>query len=164
MNILIATGIRIGELTHIRLDDISDGARRIRIRGKGNKERAVYIGNQSLRETLGAFLLKRKGIKADTDYLLLNRNKRRLTEQAFRTRLRRLSSDLGIQPHITPHRFRHSAATLLIEEGIDIRIVQRLLGHSSISTTEVYTYVSDASLMTALQVADPLSKLQTEFT
>ena len=164
MNILIVTGIRVGELTHIHLSDISDGARRIRIRGKGNKERSVYIGNAALRAALKDYLAKRTETPVNTDYLFLNRSTGRLTEQAFRLRLRRLSSALGIRPHITPHRFRHSAATLLIEAGVDIRIVQRLLGHSSISTTEIYTHVSDASLMAALQTADPLSRLASEFT
>lgn len=164
MNLLIATGVRIGELTHIRLGDISDEGRRIRIRGKGNKERTVYVGNQKLREALQGFVRERQKLAAESDFLFLNRNLKRLTEQAFRIRLRRLSSGLGIAPHVTPHRFRHSAATLLIEEGIDIRIVQRLLGHSSISTTEIYTHVSDASLMAALQTADPLGKLRPEFT
>ena len=164
MSLLIATGVRIGELTHIRINDISDGAGRIRIRGKGDKERTVYVGNQTLRTTLQDYLAQRAKLAVDNDFLFLNRNLRRLTEQAFRIRLRRLSTDLGIAPHVTPHRFRHSAATLLIEEGIDIRIVQRLLGHASISTTEIYTYVSDASLMAALRSADPLGKLSAEFT
>ncbi len=64
----------------------------------------------------------------------------------------------------TPHRFRHSAATFLIEEGVDIRFVQRLLGHSSIATTEIYTRVSDTALMQAINTADPLSKMLSEFT
>ncbi len=163
MKLLLATGIRIGELTHIRLGDVSDGAGRLRIRGKGNRERTVYIGNSQLRAALQDYLINRARLTTDTDYLFLNRNRQRLTEQAFRMRLRRLSADLQIQPYVTPHRFRHSAATLLVEEGIDIRIVQRLLGHASISTTEIYTYVSDTSLRAALLAADPLSKLASEF-
>ena len=83
----------------------------------------------------------------------------RLTPQAFRKRLRTLSKSLRIEPHLTPHRFRHSAATLLIEEGVDIRLVQRLLGHASIATTEIYTKVSDNSLSAAMASADTLGKI-----
>ncbi len=89
---------------------------------------------------------------------------KRLSEQAIRTRLKKLSNTLGLPKAITPHQFRHSAATFLIEEGVDIRVVQRLLGHSSIATTEIYTRVSDASLISALAAADPLGKLGAECT
>ena len=81
----------------------------------------------------------------------------RLTPQTYRKRLRTLSETLRIEPHLTPHRFRHSAATMLIEEGVDIRLVQRLLGHASIATTEIYTKVSDNSLSTAIVAADTLA-------
>ena len=70
-----------------------------------------------------------------------------------------MSNSLLIEPYLTPHRFRHSAATLLIEEGVDIRIVQRLLGHASISTTEIYTKVSDNSLVAAIERADTLAQV-----
>ncbi len=80
-------------------------------------------------------------------------------EPAFRKRLRTVSHSLLIAPYLTPHQFRHSAATLLIEEGVDIRIVQRLLGHASISTTEIYTKVSDNSLVAAIERADTLSQV-----
>jgi integrase/recombinase XerD len=159
IKLMIATGIRVGELTNIRISDIHDEGWKIRIRGKGNRERTVYIGNSALLEELRACLVSRKAVTSSAEFLLLNTRGARLTEQALRGRLRNLSSKLGIQPHITPHRFRHSAATYLIEEGVDIRFVQRLLGHSSIATTEIYTRVSDTSLMTAIEIADPLGKL-----
>jgi integrase/recombinase XerD len=82
-----------------------------------------------------------------------------LTAPAFRKRLRTVSKELVVEPHLTPHRFRHSAATLLIEEGVDIRLVQRLLGHASIATTELYTKVSDNSLIAAIERADTLSQV-----
>ena len=70
-----------------------------------------------------------------------------------------MSQTLAIAPYLTPHQFRHSAATMLIEEGVDIRIVQRLLGHASISTTEIYTKVSDNSLVAAIERADTLAQV-----
>jgi len=160
IKLMIATGIRVGELTHIRTTDIHDNGRKIRIRGKGNRERTVYVANSALLQDLQTHLAIRNAAPpSGGDFLLLNSRGGRLTEPALRGRLRSLSVKLGIHPPITPHRFRHSAATFLIEEGVDIRFVQRLLGHSSIATTEIYTRVSDTSLISAIETADPLGKL-----
>ncbi|MGM3159462.1 tyrosine-type recombinase/integrase [Dickeya undicola] len=164
IKLMIATGVRVGELTRIRLSCISNDGYRIRIKGKGNRERNVYIGNPALRAELQDIKLRLSRLANDETYLLLNRYGRRLTEQALRRRLRLLAETCRLDTRITPHRFRHSAATFLIEEGVDIRFVQRLLGHSSISTTEIYTRVSDTALMQAIDVADPLGKLLSKFT
>jgi len=80
--------------------------------------------------------------------------------QSIRSRLRSIASQSGIQRRITPHMLRHTAATLLIETGVDIRFVQRLLGHSSIATTEIYTHVTDEALRSSLARADVLSNLK----
>ena len=92
-------------------------------------------------------------------YLFLNSRGARLTETTFRKRLRYVSKSLLIKPYLTPHKFRHSAAMLLIEEGVDIRLVQRLHGHASIATTEIYTKVSDNSLVTAIERAETLAQV-----
>ena len=161
---MVATGVRVGELTNIRTPDIGDQGKQIRIMGKGNRERLVFVTNPRLLADLQRYLSLRSSLASpETTYLLVNKNGKRLTEQALRVRLKRLSKKLGISPHLTPHRFRHSAATLLIEEGVDIRVVQRLLGHSSIATTELYTHVSDASMVSALQTANTLGKLGSEY-
>ena len=81
---------------------------------------------------------------------------------AFRKRLKLICKDKGIAPHLTPHQFRHSAATLLIENEIDIRVVQRLLGHASIATTEIYTHVSNIALQQAIARADILAHFEPE--
>lgn len=164
IRLMIATGIRVGELANIRLQDVTDQATRIRIRGKGNRERLVFIGNRALAEDLSTYLARRGALDLCHDFLFVNKNMKRLSEQAIRGRLKSLSGSLHLEKAITPHQFRHSAATYLIEEGVDIRFVQRLLGHSSIATTEIYTRVSDASLINALTAADPLRKLSSEFT
>ncbi len=164
VRLMVATGVRVGELANIRIQDVTDQSTRIRIRGKGNKERNVFIGNRSLAQDLSGFQSARRDLGLDHDFLFVNRNMKRLSEQAIRTRLKKLSNTLGLPKAITPHQFRHSAATFLIEEGVDIRVVQRLLGHSSIATTEIYTRVSDASLISALAAADPLGKLGAECT
>jgi len=157
--LLIVTGMRIGEITNLKLKDITGACTRICVRGKGNKERTVYVTNERLLLDFRSYWERKSKIGAPTDFLFLNRRGTRLTEPAFRKRLRTVSKVLLITPHVTPHQFRHSAATMLIEEGVDIRIVQRLLGHASISTTEIYTKVSDNSLVAAIERADTLSQV-----
>lgn len=164
IKLMITTGVRVGELTRIKLSSISNDGYRIRIHGKGNKERNVYIGNPDLRAELQHVKWLATQDPHDGDFLLLNQNRKRLTEQALRRRLRLLAEECKLDTRVTPHRFRHSAATFLIEEGVDIRFVQRLLGHSSIATTEIYTRVSDTALMQAINTADPLGKMLAEFT
>lgn len=159
--LLIVTGLRIGEATHLRIGDVCALGRKIRVRGKGSRERCVYVTNQRFLYEFSAYCEERRRDACSfEEYLFLNTRGSRLTEATFRKRLRTLSQDLMIEPRITPHRFRHSAATLLIEEGVDIRIVQRLLGHASIATTEIYTKVSDNALFDALTRADTLSHLE----
>lgn len=157
--LLIATGLRIGELTHLRLKDLSSGGKRIRVIGKGNRERTVYVTNQRLLHDLTTYWEYRLRIDEAKAFLFLNYRGARLSEAAFRKRLRTISQSLSLTEALTPHRFRHSAATLLIEEGVDIRIVQRLLGHASIATTEIYTRVSDNSLINAIAQADTLAQV-----
>lgn len=159
IRLLLATGVRVGELTSIRLPDVTADGTAIRISGKGNRERTVFIGNPQLQSDLAAYLRARVQSPTDSNHLLLNQRGKPLTPQGLRLRLRRISDELQITPRVTPHRFRHTAATLLIEEGVDIRLVQKLLGHSSISTTEIYTHVSDTSLKSAIERADPMAKL-----
>lgn len=157
VRLLVVTGLRIGELTTLRVKDVSGAATHIRVRGKGDRERTVYVANDRLCSDFRFFWQNRYDNGGSEAWLFINTKGNRLTEQAFRKRLRTLSRSLRIEPHLTPHRFRHSAATLLIEEGVDIRLVQRLLGHASIATTEIYTKVSDNSLSSAIVAADTLA-------
>ncbi|MEM8572626.1 MAG: tyrosine-type recombinase/integrase [Pseudomonadota bacterium] len=159
--LLIVTGLRIGELTALRVCDVTGAATQIRVRGKGDRERTVYVANDRLQTDFRRYWENRCDIEGAQAWLFTNTKGDRLTPQAFRKRLRRLSKSLRVEPHLTPHRFRHSAATLLIEEGVDIRLVQRLLGHASIATTEIYTKVSDNSLSSAVTAADTLAKVDT---
>lgn len=158
--VLLATGLRIGELTNLRIRDVSGAGSRIRVIGKGDRERVVYITNQRLLLDFSTYWQRRLRDGAPGDFLFLNTCGTRLTEAAFRKRLRTISKQLKLAEHLTPHRFRHSAATLLIEEGVDMRIVQRLLGHASIATTELYTKVSDNSLVAAIERADILGCIE----
>ena len=154
--LLVVTGLRISELTSLRVLDVTGAASRIRVRGKGDRERTVYVANDRLQNDFRHYWQNKYDTEGAQAWLFANANGDRLTPQAYRKRLRTLSRSLRIEPHLTPHRFRHSAATLLIEEGVDIRLVQRLLGHASIATTEIYTKVSDNSLSSAVTAADTL--------
>lgn len=152
--LLVATGLRISELCSINLEDVSPDGSSIRIRGKGNRERTVFLSNVELQGRL-AEACRIRG-SATTEPLFVSRRRLRLSPQAYRLRLHRLRASSGLTSRITPHCLRHTAATLLIEAGVDIRFVQRLLGHASISTTEIYTHVVDESLRNALLKADPM--------
>jgi integrase/recombinase XerD len=157
--ILIATGLRVSELCAISLGDIAPDATSIRIKGKGDKERIVYVVNSDLQILIFNEVGRRRSSPIHGDPLLISNRCTRLTPQAVRLRFHRLAVSSGITSKLTPHRLRHTAATLLIESGVDIRFVQRLLGHSSISTTEIYTKVSDTSLRAALARADLLRSM-----
>ena len=157
--LLVVTGLRISEIPDLNVSDVSGAASRIRVRGKGNRERTVYVTNERLLLDFRTYWEWRYRVAGAASCLFVNSLGGRLTAPAFRKRLRTVSKKLVVEPHLTPHRFRHSAATLLIEEGVDIRLVQRLLGHASIATTELYTKVSDNSLVAAIERADTLSQV-----
>jgi integrase/recombinase XerD len=155
---MVATGIRVGELCRLRAEDIAPDAASIRVHGKGSKDRVAYIVDVACRKELQAMVERRRtaGLGAP---LFVNRVGAKLKPQSVRLRLRRAAEAAGLTRRVTPHMLRHTAATLLIETGVDIRIVQRLLGHSSIATTEVYTHVSDETLRTTLERANVLQGL-----
>lgn len=143
MELLFATGMRISELCSLKLSDIDLKSGNILIYGKGAKERILQLGNQ---EVISALTLYHKTFEDDITacgYFFVNRLQHRLSEQSVRFMINRYAKLAGISQHITPHMFRHSFATLLLEQDVDIRYIQRILGHSSISTTEIYTHVSN---------------------
>ncbi|WP_342709580.1 tyrosine-type recombinase/integrase [Bradyrhizobium sp. B124] len=159
--LMIATGIRVGELCKIRISDIAPEGTRVRIRGKGARDRHVYVSDAVLQSELVQLLECRAKERSKVAHLFLNRLKRPMRPQSIRRALRRYSEVSSNRRRITPHMLRHTAATLLIERGVDIRFVQKLLGHSSISTTEIYTHVSDEALRASLERADVLANLVT---
>lgn len=143
IELLFATGLRISELCSLRLSDIDFISNNVLIYGKGAKERILQIGNS---EVLSALSLYHETFKSDIDacgYFFVNRLQKKLSDQSVRYMITRYAKLAGIEQHLTPHMFRHSFATLLLEQDVDIRYIQRMLGHSSISTTEIYTHVSN---------------------
>lgn len=143
VELLFATGMRISELCSLGLEDIDFESKNILIYGKGAKERIIQIGNQSVYDALLQYRDLFTEEIASCGYLFVNRLGHRLSDQSVRFMLCRNAELAGIQQHITPHMFRHSFATLMLEQEVDIRYIQRMLGHSSINTTEIYTHVSD---------------------
>lgn len=144
LEVLYATGIRISELLEIKFEqvDITNGV--IRILGKGNKERIVPIGEYSI-DILSTYLDNRDELVKDTktNYLFLNNTGKRLSRQGFHKALKQILKANNITKDISPHMLRHSFATHLIENGADLRVVQELLGHSDITTTRIYTHVTN---------------------
>ena len=159
IKLLIVTGLRISELTNLKVRDVSPDGCQSLVTGKGSKERIVFVPNRKLQEEFQSYCQVRSEQGSMKSPLFLNIAGRRLRAATFRKRLRALSKRLGSEPHLNPHRFRHSAATLLIEEGIDIRMVQALLGHANLKTTEIYVRVSNQALRRAMERADVLSAI-----
>jgi len=119
----------------------------------------AYVADSELRKQLKHYLEWRLRRNDVTSPLLVSQYGAPMRPQSIRSRLRRHAEQAGLTRRVTPHMLRHTAATLLIESGVDIRFVQRLLGHSSIATTEIYTHVSDEALRTTLERADVLGML-----
>lgn len=159
VRLMVATGLRVGELCKLHVTDISPDGASLRIHGKGSRDRVAYIADVAFQAELRALVDRRRRADGSSAPLFVNRQRSRLRPQSIRVRLHRAAATAGLARRITPHMLRHTAATLLIENGVDIRIVQRLLGHSSIATTEIYTHVSDETLRTTLERANILQSL-----
>jgi site-specific recombinase XerD len=155
---MVSTGMRIGELCKLRIEDIAPDGSSLRVHGKGSRDRVAYISDVHLRRELVRLVAGRRSQRNHNDALFVNRHGSPMRPQSIRSKFRRYATDIGLLRRITPHMLRHTAATLLIEQGVDIRFVQRLLGHSSIATTEIYTHVSDEALRMTLERADVLGK------
>ena len=139
---LFSTGMRVSELCNIKLNNINLQAGIIKIKGKGDKERIIQICDNEAKKVLKEYFeLFSEQIKK-TKCFLINRLDKQISEQSVRLMIKKYQKISGIDKHITPHMFRHSFATLLLEEGVDVRYIQHMLGHSSISTTQIYTKVN----------------------
>ncbi|WP_082641506.1 tyrosine-type recombinase/integrase [Bradyrhizobium yuanmingense] len=158
VSLMIATGIRVGELCKLEINDVSPDGTKLRIRGKGSRDRVVYVAHSRLRTRI-VNLVTLRSRSSEPGPLFLNRRGQRLRPHTFRPKLRAFAEQAGVKRVVTPHMLRHTAATLLIESGVDIRMVQRLLGHSSIATTEIYTHVSDEALRRTLERANVIGAL-----
>lgn len=152
--LLYATGIRISELAALCIGDIDLEHRSIRIFGKGSRERQVFIPNDAVANLIRSYLQIMHPHSTAVERLLLNQRSQPTTAACLRSRIKKLAKSARLSRTVTPHMLRHTAATALLEAGVDIRYVQRLLGHQNIATTQIYTHVSDVALKAAIVRAD----------
>jgi integrase/recombinase XerD len=159
IELLFATGLRVSELCSLNAEYIDLGNGKIIIMGKGAKERVLQIGNQEVLSILRRYAVKNAVLIHDTGYFFVNRLSSRISEQSVRFLIKRLCVKADVRQNITPHMFRHSFATLLLEEDVDIRYIQRMLGHSSILTTQIYTQVTVEKQRQILTAKHPRNKI-----
>jgi integrase/recombinase XerD len=152
--LLFASGMRVSEISHLCVEavDLSRGS--IMVKGKGNKERQIPICDDAVRRALTAYVALDRTERGSKEYLFTNRFGRRLSEQSIRMALKRHAKAAGLE-RITPHVFRHTVATMLLEQGVDLRFIQTFLGHSSIVTTTIYAHVNDKSQRDVLTQRHP---------
>ncbi len=144
LELLYATGLRVSELVTLRVAQVNREQGVIRVSGKGNKERLVPLGEEAL-EWLARYLRDGRGLilgARQSDALFPSRAGRAMTRQAFWQIIKRHAHKAGIGKRLSPHTLRHAFATHLLNHGADLRVVQMLLGHSDISTTQIYTHVA----------------------
>ena len=155
IELLLASGIRVSELCSLKKSNVTNGFSLIKIYGKGNKERTIPITNLATKNALKANFNTFKDSNNKSPYLFINRLGNPLSEQSVRLLVKRLAKEAEIQRNITPHVFRHSFATLLLEEDADIRYIQHLLGHSSIVVTQIYTHINERKKTELLSSKNP---------
>lgn len=162
--LLYATGIRLAELVSIRVSDFSDHYTHLRITGKGDKERLVPIVER-MREKITHYLAIRKGADsciAENNCLLLTQEGEAISRQEVYHVVRRILQQAGVQGKQSPHVLRHTFATHLLNSGADLRVIQELLGHSSLATTQVYSHNSIERIKEIYNTAHPRANIQTK--
>lgn len=158
ISLLLSTGIRISELCHIQIKNINIPDQTLQILGKGKKERIIFLGDKT------TFLLLKTYIKTyckqSDRYLFSGKYPHKsLSEQSVRLVLKTVREQINLTVNITPHMFRHSFATMLLDNDVDIRYIQQILGHSSISITQIYTHVSQSKQKEILSSCNPITSI-----
>ena len=151
LEILYSAGIRVSELVGLNVDDVDFIGNIIKVMGKGKKERIVPIGNHAL-SALKEYL---DGRKVDNKFIFVNKNGTRLGDRSVRNIINKYILEQAMAQHVTPHMFRHSFATHLLNHGADLRSVQELLGHVNLSTTQIYTHLTTEKLKKVYDQAHP---------
>ena len=159
---LYSSGCRVSELANLRFSDFMEGFSKAIVKGKGNKDRVVYFAKEA-QAALKIYLddrkkiLLEKKVENEPEYIFINQKGNRLSAAGIRWIVSRYSGVEGTNHHISPHAFRHTFATQLLSNGADVRAVQELLGHSSISTTQRYTHITTEKLIEIYNKAHPHS-------
>lgn len=160
LEMLYSSGLRVSELIDLRLANVHSDIGFLRVIGKGNKERLVPIGREALKYLkiyIDEIRVHTPKIETFSSYVFLNRSGRKLTRVMVFLIIKALAAKIGLKKNISPHTFRHSFATHLIEGGADLRAVQEMLGHESITTTEIYTHLDRDYLRQVVQQFHPRS-------
>ncbi|MDP8080045.1 tyrosine recombinase XerC [Phocoenobacter skyensis] len=157
MELMYSSGLRLAELQGINLGDIDFKAREIRVLGKGSKERILPVGSKAI-EVLQKWLEVRLQLNPKEEALFLNIRGSRLSQRAIQLVMQKWGQKQGLESHLHPHKLRHSFATQMLEGSGDLRAVQELLGHASLSTTQVYTHLDFQHLAKVYDSAHPRAK------
>ena len=160
LEVLFSTGVRVSELVDLNFADINFEGQTIRVRGKGKKQRTAPIGPTAIAAINKYLELRRADARSasfDQNALFVNKHGQRLSTRSVRRKLDKYLADAGLDPSISPHTLRHSFATHMLNNGADLRSVQELLGHQSLSTTQVYTHLTTPRLKAAYDDAHPRS-------
>ncbi len=158
LEVMFSTGVRVSELVDLNFADVEMVNRTIRVRGKGKKQRTAPIGPTAIAAIQRYLELRRadaRSARFDQEALFVNKHGQRLSTRSVRRKLDKYLSECGLDPTISPHTLRHSFATHMLNNGADLRSVQELLGHQSISTTQVYTHLTTPRLKAAYDDAHP---------
>ena len=157
IEMLYSSGVRVGELVSLKIKDMDFKGKSVNVLGKGKKERLLPVTSQAI-ESIENYLLKRPGGKEKDSIIFCNLKGQQLTERGVQYIIDTLARNCGIYRRITPHMLRHSFATHFLENGMNLRYLQHLLGHSNLSTTEIYTNLSIEHLEKVYRKAHPGSK------
>lgn len=157
---LFATGARVYEISHIKLDCVNLNTGLIKIMGKGGKERYIQVASSEILDILKKYYEYNSEAIKLSGFFFVNSRGNRYIEQAIRLRLKKYSKLAGIERNITQHMFRHSLATYLIEEEVDVTYVQQILGHSSIKTTQIYIHIATKKQAEILKEKHPRKRMQ----
>lgn len=160
VELFFATGARVYEISNLRDQDIDLDSGTVRIMGKGGKERCVQIGSSDVLGLIRRYREEYKEQITAGSFFFINRSGSRFAEQSIRNMLRKYAGLAGLGMQITPHMFRHSVATYLLEEGVDIMYIQKILGHSSIKTTQIYLHIASKKQMEILRERHPRNKMK----
>jgi integrase/recombinase XerC len=157
LELLYSSGLRVSELSGLDTDDLNIRESLIKVRGKGRKERIVPVGSKAI-DAVKSYLIERMLLKSREKALFLNRRRTRLTDRSVRRIVVKYARALAMNGKIGPHTLRHSFASHLLQGGADLRVIQELLGHSSLSTTQKYTHLDIRHLMDIYDKAHPFAK------
>ena len=154
-----ATGARVYEISNIKAECVNLNTGLIKIMGKGGKERYIQIAATDILDVLKKYYSQNSEMIKNSGYFFVNSRGKRYTEQSIRLMLKKYTKLAGIERNITPHMFRHSFATYLIEEGVDVSCVQPILGHSSIKTTQIYIHIASKKQAEILREMHPRNRM-----